>query len=152
MRALLYRAAYPLAQAYWFIQRPRVTGAGIILERDGAILMLRHTYGHRDWWGLPGGQSKRDEEPGETARRELREELGVETALKPLGTAEVVEDWRRITSYCFLGQIKNETITRDPGEIAEYRWWPANALPERRYPSAKAGLKLLAESRGRADS
>jgi 8-oxo-dGTP pyrophosphatase MutT (NUDIX family) len=51
-----------------------------VLIRDGEdrILLVRHVEGR---WQLPGGAVDPGEGPGEAARRECREELGVEVVL-----------------------------------------------------------------------
>lgn len=56
----------------------------LIRDRDGRILLVRHVEGR---WQLPGGAVDPGEGPGEAARRECREELGVE--VEPLRIAGV---------------------------------------------------------------
>ena len=48
----------------------------MILERDKAVLLVKHTY-QRDLY-LPGGGVKRGETLEEAARREAAEELGAQ--------------------------------------------------------------------------
>ncbi len=56
----------------------------LVRDRDGRILLVRHVEGR---WQLPGGAVDPGEGPGEAARRECREELGIE--VEPLRIAGV---------------------------------------------------------------
>ncbi len=58
-----------------------VTAAVII--RDGRVLITRRAEGqaHAGWWEFPGGKVEEGESPEECLRRELREELGVDTII-----------------------------------------------------------------------
>ncbi|MBL7127241.1 MAG: NUDIX domain-containing protein [Dehalococcoidales bacterium] len=51
---------------------------GAIIVRDGHILVVRKDVPDRHEYILPGGKAKTSEEPFETLRRELQEELDVE--------------------------------------------------------------------------
>lgn len=52
-----------------------------VIERDGRLLLARRPAGkrHAGLWEFPGGKFLPGESPLEAARRELAEELGVET-------------------------------------------------------------------------
>jgi len=54
-----------------------------VMEKDGKILIARRCRGdhlaHK--WELPGGKLEPNETPEECLQRELREELGIETAI-----------------------------------------------------------------------
>jgi len=53
-------------------------GANTIVERDGAVLLVRLNYGPRDGhWALPGGLVENDETTEQAARRETAEETGL---------------------------------------------------------------------------
>src|SRR3982750_4752471 len=84
-RALLYKVLARSLRVYWFVFRPKVRGARCLIECGGRFLLIRQTYGDM-LWTLPGGLIKRDEAPEEAARREVREEVGVELSkLRLLG-------------------------------------------------------------------
>ena len=53
-----------------------------VVERDGRLLLARRPAGkrHAGLWEFPGGKFLPGETPLDAARRELSEELGVETA------------------------------------------------------------------------
>lgn len=70
----LLTLAYKLSTMVWKITRPITIGVRVVLEQDGAYLLVKPSY--QDLWTLPGGGV----EPGETleqsARREIAEEVG----------------------------------------------------------------------------
>src|SRR5437870_4690431 len=70
-----YRVAFALLRVYWFVRRPALHGVKCVLTNGDQVLLVRHTYGSRDW-DLPGGAVSRGEPPVATARREMHEELG----------------------------------------------------------------------------
>ena len=59
---LAYRLAYAALRAYWFIFRPEVRGVRCLIEYEGKVLLIRHTYGDRRWH-FPGGMVGRGESP-----------------------------------------------------------------------------------------
>ena len=60
-------------------------GANTVVERDGAVLLVRLSYGPREgYWALPGGLVEADETLEQAARRETSEETGFEVALDGL--------------------------------------------------------------------
>ncbi|ADI08271.1 NUDIX hydrolase [Streptomyces bingchenggensis BCW-1] len=56
--------------------RKRVAADVILRHPDGRILLVNPTY--KPGWDLPGGMSEANEAPDDTARREIKEELGLD--------------------------------------------------------------------------
>jgi len=52
--------------------------AVIITDADGKVLLLEHILRPASGWGIPGGFLNQGEQPETAARRELREETGIE--------------------------------------------------------------------------
>ena len=134
IRTTLLRAAYRVGyrglHAYWRIANPRNDGVKCVLTRGGEVLLVRHTYGPRERWELPGGGIKRNENPADAARREAREELGLDlTDWRPLGDLFEEVDGKHDHLWCFTTEIGDREITRDEAEIADVRWFSRDALP-----------------------
>jgi len=59
-------------------------GAGVILIADNGAVLLQHRDENNKWnqdsWSEFGGQIEKEETPEEAAKRELKEELGIEAA------------------------------------------------------------------------
>jgi 8-oxo-dGTP pyrophosphatase MutT (NUDIX family) len=126
----LYRLGYPLAHTYWRLAQPTKRGVKCVLTRGDEVLLVRHTYGPGTRWELPGGGVKRREEPSAAARREAREELGVDIAdWRPIGDLFERIDGKRDTLWCFTAPVGDRPIETDSAEIAEARWFRRNALP-----------------------
>jgi 8-oxo-dGTP pyrophosphatase MutT (NUDIX family) len=127
-----YRVAYPLARAYWFLTRPKQRGVKCVITRGDYVLLVRHTYGDRGAWDMPGGAIKRGEEPLAAARRETLEELGLSISeWTALGDFFARYEHRDDTMYCFHAVVDGVEPVADRVEIAEARWFPAAALPAR---------------------
>jgi 8-oxo-dGTP diphosphatase len=71
-----YRCAYRAALIWWFITRPRTSGAVVAVWSGGRILLVRTSY--RAQYTAPGGFVRRSETRAEGAARELHEETGLQ--------------------------------------------------------------------------
>lgn len=143
----VYRLLYPLVWAYCFVRRPDNYGAAVVLEHDGKILLVRHTYGHRHLWYLPGGSCKRNEEPLATAERELFEEVGVRVPLTFVGGAQATEGYAHVHGSFYKGTLSGQKLRQDPAEIEATYWWPTTALPSALSPITRAGISLYLAKR-----
>ena len=89
VRRVAYRVAHRLLRVYWRVARPHTRGVKCVVREGDAVVFVRHAYGDRRQWELPGGGIKRGEDPRDTAAREAREELGLDLAdWRALGTVE----------------------------------------------------------------
>ncbi|MGE0788818.1 MAG: NUDIX hydrolase [Sandaracinaceae bacterium] len=70
-----YRVAHFLLRSYWFVRRPRTSGALCAIWYDGKILLVKSSY--RKQRSLPGGYVRPGEDPRRAASREVREELNL---------------------------------------------------------------------------
>jgi 8-oxo-dGTP pyrophosphatase MutT (NUDIX family) len=124
-------------------------GAICFIEReDGAILLVRLSYRQR--WGAPGGLLKRGEDSAAAARREVREEVGLEVEL--LGEPAVVVDaaaHRVDLIYRGRPAADQDPDAARPGspEIVDVRWFPAGELPELQHEASGALVALARSSR-----
>lgn len=122
-------------------------GAACVIERDdGSVLLVRLVY--RNGWGLPGGLVKRHEDIAECARREVREEIGMDVELTS-EPAVVVDSRPQRVDVVFRARL---AAGSDPdgarpcsAEIREVRWFPASELPPLQHEAVTA-LGALAAS------
>jgi len=128
-----YRAAFPVMRVVWFVTRPAVDGAKCVVWDDDHLLLVRHTYGNRKEWLLPGGTVRRGEPPIDTARREIREETGlVIERWRPLGAVHAKVDNRRNAIHCFAARLApgaGRELRLDRSEILDAGWFRLAALP-----------------------
>ncbi|HEX6621033.1 MAG TPA: NUDIX domain-containing protein [Solirubrobacteraceae bacterium] len=130
-----YRVAHAGLRVYWRIARPQTRGVKCVVRDGDAVVFVRHAYGDRRLWELPGGGIKRGEDPRDTAAREAREELGLDLEdWRALGSVESHGYGKRTTVTCFEAHAPTRALTVDPGEIEEAGWF---ALAD---PPAPLGL------------
>lgn len=136
----------------WLVRlgTPRYTvGAVCIVERrDGAILLVRHSYATR--WGTPGGLVKRREQPDIAAVRETMEEvnLRVELVGEPM---VVVEPEPRRVDIVYLARPAHDAPLDDvrpsSPEINSAQWFMPDELPDLQPETATALISLARDGR-----
>lgn len=141
-----YRVAYRVLTAWALVARPSARGVKCLLrDEHGRAAFVRHHYGDRRRWELPGGGAHRGEDLAAAARREGYEELGVDVAeWEELGTA--VGHWygkdERLT--VFAARWPPGAVVRpDPVEIAVVDWFPLDDPPSPLGPTTVAALDAL---------
>ncbi|HMS63237.1 MAG TPA: NUDIX domain-containing protein [Solirubrobacteraceae bacterium] len=156
-RRLAYRAAHRVLSVWWVVRRPHMRGVKCVLRHDGHVLFVRHTYGDRTAWELPGGGLRRGEAPADAAAREAREELGVHATWTQLATIHARGGPKVTTLTVFVADLPGPgasgpaerdrsgsiALTIDPGEIAEARWAPLDAPPAPLAPLARCVVDRL---------
>lgn len=128
-RRTAIRCAYLALRVYWFILRPQMSGVKCVITHGDEVLLVRHTYGKRAW-DLPGGTVRRREVPLDTARREMREEIGRQiTDWDALGEMYVATNHHRDNLHLFHGRLDDRRLELDLSELAEAHWFPRDELP-----------------------
>ena len=142
---LVYRVGYRALQARSALTHPSACGVKCLLrDAEGRALLVRHAYGDREAWEIPGGGVHRGEAFVDAARREAREELGVEDAAwERLAVVEGVWHGRSEHVEVFGAPWPGGPVRRDPVEIAEAAWWPLDAPPDRLGPSTRLALEAI---------
>jgi isopentenyldiphosphate isomerase len=103
----------------------------LVVDRDGRLLAHRRA-GWKDVWPdrwdvAFGGVAAVGESLAETARRELREEAGIEAALERLGSGSYEDDEVRVRGDVFLA-CSDGPFTFADGEVVETAWVPVAEL------------------------
>lgn len=127
----IYGVLHLLRRAWWRTARPRTHGVRVLIRdaNTGAVLLVRHTYGARERWYPPGGgYDPRHEDPADAARREVREEVGLELGqLGELGVWTSDAGGNRDTVILYVAESLTRAC-RPSAEIAETRWFTATDL------------------------
>lgn len=119
---LAHQAGIHVLRVWWFVARPHTHGVKLVVWSGDQVLFVRHTYGNRRAWELPGGGRRRGESAPDAARREAREELGLD--IGDWSYIGLVEDRQRATAHltCLEARYDGTPLTLSRAEIAEGRW------------------------------
>jgi len=117
----------------WFNPAPTVS---VLIQRRGRVLLVRRAFAPaRGAWDVPGGFIDRGETAERAARREMREELGVDVRIgRFLGTFPDTYGPERMPSLniYYLGRLARDGATVRAGDDAsECRWFPLDRTPRR---------------------
>lgn len=111
----------------------RVGVAVVIHGDDGRVLIGRRKAVHgKGLWGFPGGHLETGESPMDCARREAREECGIEIAnLRLAGvTNDVFESGKHyVTLFVSCTQAQGKVRNCEPEKLERWEWHPLDDLP-----------------------
>jgi 8-oxo-dGTP diphosphatase len=132
--------------------RPALTADVILVSRDlqpRVLLIRRQAEPFAGLWALPGGFVDAGESLADAAKREMREETGLDVQdLEQLYTAgEPGRDPRGWTvSVCYLARVDAVAVTPRAGDdAAAVKWFPINRLPRLAFDHAM----LIARAKSR---
>lgn len=113
IRLIDYREREVCPKCGWVYYAQLKVGAAVLIEQDGKLLLLQRN--HAPWkgsWMVPAGYVEADEDPKDAAKREVREETGLEVELGDLINVYYFADDPRGNGVAFV--YKTEKIS---GEI-----------------------------------
>lgn len=104
-----------------------VTAAGIIVDENNKVLLLKHRFRPGGGWGIPGGFIEAEEQPEEALRRELREEVGLEVEDVRLFSTRTFKTAKQV-EILFRGRAKGGALPQSI-EISKAAWFTLEQLP-----------------------
>lgn len=128
IKRLFARVIAPLQLFYWRITVPEAEGAKVLIEHADKYLLIRETYGAKHWT-LPGGRSRKGEEPTETARRKAHDEVGIDI-VNPvsLGHYFHTRQHKRDVICAYYARVDSPAFQINPNTISEARWFSREEL------------------------
>lgn len=129
--------------SYVFLLRPGTSG-------DEVLLQLRQNTGYMDdhWAAAAAGHVERGETAYDAARREAREEIGVDvddlsfvTSMQRTRHADPIDE--RVDFFFTCRAWTGETRIVEPAKCAALEWFPLDALPEPVVPHERFVLDRL---------
>ena len=126
----------------------KLGAAAVILDKQGRVLLVKHTYGPINW-ELPGGGAEAGESVVETALREVFEETRLHVVAQHT-TGIYYDTEADMLHFVFLCHSQETALLAHPDaeEISECAFWSPNALPRpisnftvRRIADAISGAK-----------
>ena len=112
-----------------------MVGVGVLIRRGGRVLLLHRHHAHgAGTWSPPGGHLEFGETPEECARRETREETGLEVVdvryLCLTNDIFTAENRHYITIWMEGTCEEGEAVVNAPEESSEVGWFSWDGLPE----------------------
>ncbi len=143
---------------------PRPAARAIVLDAEDRVLLIRAEWDGRSLWFTPGGRLDPGETPAAAARRELREETGLDPGTLRWEGVVWIRDWtwRWAEGDTWFASHEQFFVARLPvrgGELPraghaahsaeevlvlrEMRWWDVEALRASGEPTSPSRLPAL---------
>ncbi|RLJ07409.1 MAG: DNA mismatch repair protein MutT [Candidatus Aenigmatarchaeota archaeon] len=116
------------------MERPRI-GVGVIVIKDGKVLLGKRRGSHgKGSWCFPGGHLEFNESVEECARREVREEVGIEIKNLKMGpfTNDIFkkEGKHYVTLFVISEYKSGEVRVMEPDKCERWEWFEWKKLPK----------------------
>jgi len=120
--------------------------AGVLIEREGKILLVRRgSEPSRGRWDIPGGFLDEGEVPEDGARREIREELGLELGALELFAVDINRVGDDIALDILFRATSAAGEARPDSDAAACAWFAIDDLPrDLAFPTTERALARLA--------
>ncbi|MFW5991429.1 MAG: nucleotide triphosphate diphosphatase NUDT15 [Candidatus Nanoarchaeia archaeon] len=125
------------------MQRPFV-GVGVIVRKNGRVLLGKRKSSHGEGtWCFPGGHLEYGEDIEDCAKRETKEETGIEIQnLKRAGfTNDIFGEKHYVTLFIVSDYLAGEVQLKEPDKCEKWEWFSWDALPEPLFLPVKNLLK-----------
>jgi ADP-ribose pyrophosphatase YjhB (NUDIX family) len=110
-----------------------IISCGAIVVDDNKILLIRQ-FKNSDLWGIPKGHLEKDETFVECAKREVKEETGIDVSIsEKVGELKFQISDKIKNVIIFSGKALNGNTTdlsHPSSEVAEAKWFDKNKLPK----------------------
>lgn len=104
-----------------------VTAGGVVFNKKGEVLLLKHRFRPGSGWGVPGGFLNAGEQPEEGFRRELQEEIQLEVDLVQLFLVRSFRNPRQV-EILFTAHAVNDAQPQSV-EVEKAEWFNPASLP-----------------------
>ena len=112
--------------------QPRV-GVGVVVVKDNRVLLGKRRGAHgADAWSFAGGHLEFGEDVEECAKRELREETGLNALSLSMGpwVNDVIDGNKHyVTLFVFVLAFEGELQLLEPHKCEGWQWFESHAFP-----------------------
>lgn len=127
----------------------------LVSNSKGELLLLRRfNTGWRDgWYTVPAGHVEQGESPSACARRELKEEAGIDISVENLEmvhtTAYIADDkaHERVSFFFKATPAFDTAFNTEPHKADDLMWCSIDDLPENTIPLLKHVIREIGEGR-----
>lgn len=124
-------------------KRPKV-GVGVLIEKGGKILMGKRVGSlGEDTWCLPGGHVEFGERLVDAAKREAKEETGLDVSRMELISIsdDIMYDKHYVTVVFKAFSVSEGPIIMEKEKFEDMRWFDINNLPKPMFVATENALK-----------
>jgi ADP-ribose pyrophosphatase YjhB (NUDIX family) len=129
---------------YWKYLKPQDRRVACLVECDGRVLLIRHRFGKRTIWTVPGGNMNAGEKPKRAIVREVWNMTGIDVRdASEVNTILIDHDDPENTIHCFVMHAETMLMEVDHDLVAEAKWFDLDHLPGRLTLVAKVLIQKL---------
>lgn len=120
----------------------------LLINKEGSVLLGQRLSGYQSGtYGLPGGRVEMTELLEDAAKREMKEETGIEVhKLEYVGVIRALQ-----TGYSFIhfvyksDNFSGEPQVMEPDKCAGWQWYGLDELPDNVMPDHRWAIEMLRE-------